>query len=291
MNKKNTGLMGLILTVLVVTLIVSQTHANAELTLNMDKSVIPIDTFYKGNTLNITGSVDSGHDVVVKITSPRENESFMVKEKSVHLFWLNKYKLKVSQVNDTYMLFSSNNIDDILSAEERAKYSLGYDAVGKRVEITGNDKDQLFREFIKVKESGKLYVVSGTSVVLKPSGAGKSRYSVTVNFPYQVPIGSYNVNVFAVKDGVVSQRATGAVKIKEVGMVRDLSDMAMTHGGLYGVLAVLIALVAGYVVTPAIAAVKKVFVVFITLPKMVFSNGNGHLSQVSVLKESTKAEE
>ncbi|QWR76986.1 TIGR02186 family protein [Candidatus Magnetomonas plexicatena] len=272
---KTTRFLQLTLTVLVLTLIVSVNHVNAELTLNMDKSVIPIDAFYKGNTLTVTGSVESGHDVVVRVTSPRENESFMVKEKSIHLFWMNKYKVNVTKVHNTYMLLSSKGIDDVLPAAEKSKYSLGYDAIKKSVDIKGDDteddKDTLFSEFIKLKEKGKLYVVSGHSVTLTPSSEGKNNYSVTVKFPYQVPMGSYNVDVYAVKDGLITQRVTGSVKIRLVGIGRKISDMAMTHGGVYGLLAVLIALITGYVVTPAIAVARRVMLIAIVLPRRVFA--------------------
>jgi hypothetical protein len=45
--------------------------AKAALTVNMDKKVIPIDTFYKGNSLTISGSVGGNEDVVVKNHSLR----------------------------------------------------------------------------------------------------------------------------------------------------------------------------------------------------------------------------
>ncbi|MBF0554977.1 MAG: TIGR02186 family protein [Nitrospirae bacterium] len=286
--------MGKILTTLltVLALLLSVNHANAALSLSLDKKLIPITTFYKGNALKITGTVASGDDVVVKITSPVENESFMVKAKFFHLFWMNKDKIDLEKVNSVYMLYSSADIDGILSTSEKNKYALGYEALQNSVGISGaSDKDSLFKEFIKVKETGKLYSETGNKVVLMPLQNGNNSFWLTVNMPYQMPIGRYDVDVYAVRNRSVVQRLSDKVEIEPVGVVREISDIAMNHGGVYGVLAIIIALIAGYIVTPVIAITKRMLLAGIMAPKRIINFMSGQLSAVPVLKETDKAKE
>ncbi|MBF0459497.1 MAG: TIGR02186 family protein [Nitrospirae bacterium] len=288
-----TRLLKTLLTVLALVLSVS--HANAALTFSMDKKLIPINAFYKGNVLTITGTVESGKDVVVKITSPLENEAFMIKEKLYHLFWMNKDKVNVTNVNSVYMLYSSDDLDKMLSAGERNKYSLGYDAIRDSAGVSGgspeSDRDMLFREFIRVKEEGRLYSVNGNKVILMPSKDGKNSFWLTVSMPYQVPIGSYNVDVYAVSNHSVVEKASDEVKIEPVGMVREISDMAMAHGGVYGLLAIVIALITGYMVTPVISIARRIVLTAITAPKRIINAMNGQLVPVPVLKETDEVKE
>lgn len=270
-------------------LLLSVSAANAALKVHVDKELIPIDAFYKGGSLTINGSVDSNSDVIVKITSPIENESFMVKAKFYHLFWMNKDKVDIKKVNSVYMLYSSNDIDRILSDNEKSKYLLGYDAIRQSVGINGgSDKDTLFSEFIKVKEAGKLYSASeGNKVILIPSTKGKNSFWLTVKMPYQVPIGSYNIEVYAVSNKMVIEKAFDEVKIEPVGVVSQISDMSMTHGGLYGLLAIIIALATGYMVTPMLGIAKKIVFAIITAPKRILDNiGGQQLSAIPLLKET-----
>ncbi|MBF0488501.1 MAG: TIGR02186 family protein [Nitrospirae bacterium] len=283
-----------LLTVLVVLLSVN--HANAALTLSLDKKMIPINAFYKGNALKITGTVASGEDVVVKITSPLENESFMVKEKLFHLFWMNKDKVDVSKVNSVYMLYSSADIDGILPVAERNKYSLGYEALHNSVGISGaSDKDALFREFIKVKEAGKLYSAPdnkvGNKVILMPLKDGNNSFWLTVKMPYQVPIGRYEVAVYAVKNRSIVQMVSDNVLIEPVGVVREISDIAMNHGGVYGVLAIIIALITGYMVTPVIGIAKRMLLAAIMAPRSIINAVNGQVYPMSALEETDQAKE
>ncbi|MBF0516631.1 MAG: TIGR02186 family protein [Nitrospirae bacterium] len=245
-------------------------HAEASLSVSVDKKLIPINAFYKGNVLTISGTVERGKDVVVKITSPQDSESFMIKAKFFHLFWMNKDKVDVSKVNSVYMLYSSGDMDGLLSSDEKNKYLLGLKAIENNVEISGgSDKDMLFKEFIKVKEEGKLYSVTGNKVVMMPAKDNNNSFWLSVNMPYQVPIGSYNIDVYAVGNHMVQEAVSSEVTIEPVGMVLKISDMAMAHGGIYGMFAILIALFAGYTVTPVIALSKKILIMAITLPKSV----------------------
>ena len=69
-----------------------------------------------------------------------------------------------------------------------------------------------------------------------------------VAWPYQAPPGIYTVDVLAVRDGNVVDHASTHLEVKSTGMVKALSKMAFDQAGLYGIMAVVIALLAGLAV-------------------------------------------
>jgi len=70
-------------------------------------------------------------------------------------------------------------------------------------------------------------------------------FAATVSMPPRVPPGEYVVEVFALNHGNIVARTTDHLKVDEVGLPALLSALAFEHGGLYGVLASLIAIAAG----------------------------------------------
>ena len=66
-----------------------------------------------------------------------------------------------------------------------------------------------------------------------------------VDIPSRVHTGEYEVRVLAIQDGHIKADAAEYIKVEEVGVPALLSSLAFQHGGLYGVLAVLIAIVGG----------------------------------------------
>jgi hypothetical protein len=53
------------------------------------------------------------------------------------------------------------------------------------------------------------------------------------------------VEVLAVRDGHVVERASTKMLVEQAGLVAALSGMATNHAALYGIMAVVVALVAG----------------------------------------------
>jgi hypothetical protein len=52
--------------------------------------------------------------------------------------------------------------------------------------------------------------------------------------------------VYAVKEGKVVEQATSKVLVEQVGVVKGLAGMAKNNGALYGILAIIAALGAGF---------------------------------------------
>ncbi len=247
-------------------------------TLELCKDRVDIDFNYHGERLFLKGIVDNGSDLIVKVVSIDQHPQILRKKGRVAgVIWMNVGEILFSNVPDFYEVWATRSLEEILTPEEAAKYGLGYQALLRQSsllfpegdEVDGAEKERLFREFIKYKESAQLYSVgTGHSADLKKAKAafslgvadanaslsplqttgfeGKTNYSFVFEWPYQAKPGTYRVTVYEVKDKKVIGQAEDTFTVKEVGFVDALVELSNKHGAIYGIIAILASIGAGF---------------------------------------------
>jgi len=222
----------------------------AMLTAKANHDHITIDFFYHGSTVGVKGVSDAGRDLVIKITSPEGHQVMKQKGKVAGVLWMNVGTLKFENTPNMYELFSTKKVDDILTAEEQKKHTLGYAALADHVEISpmanAEEKTQWFDEFVKFKEASNLYKTDFGKIEMKDLEDGRQEYFIQTQWPYQAAPGDYTVSVYAVKGGKVVEQAESHVKVEQIGMVKTLAGMAKDSAAIYGFLSIGIALSAGF---------------------------------------------
>src|SRR5262249_40899290 len=81
---------------------------------------------------------------------------------------------------------------------------------------------------------------------LKISFLGERLFRTTFTFPANVPTGNYLVEVFLVRDRDVVGGQTTPLVVSKVGLDAAVSDFATRQSAAYGAIAVVTALVAGW---------------------------------------------
>ena len=225
------------------------TGASAFLTTKANHDHITIGFFYSGSEVKVSGLSDPGLDYVITVTSPEGHQTLKRKGKVVGALWMNVGELKCDKVPNLYFVQSSKNLDELLPAGEEERYVLGYPALEKHMDIEPvkdqAEKDKWFSEFVKYKESKKLFFTASGNFQIS-NADGKQAYDMKFKWPYQAPPGDYLVTVYAVKDKKVVEQATSKVNVEQVGTVKTLAGMAKNQSAFYGVLAILTAIGAGF---------------------------------------------
>jgi hypothetical protein len=222
--------------------------ASARLTAKANHDHITVDSFYHGSTVSVRGVSDPDTDIIIKITSDEGHQVLWEKGKVGGLFWMNVGELKIDHVPNTYFLHSTKNVEDILSKDQLNKYVIGYPALARHVEMNASDEGEKtgwFDEYVKFKESSKLYGTTSGRISLTEDKNAQSYYILT-QWPYQAPPGNYTVTVYAVKDNKVIETATSNVNVEQVGMVKSFANMAKNRATEYGFISVFAALSAGF---------------------------------------------
>ena len=224
--------------------------AAAMLTAKANHDHITIDFFYHGSTVGVKGVSDAGRDLVIKITSPEGQQVMKKKGKVAGALWMNVGTLTFEKTPNLYEMFSTKRVEDILTREERERYTLGYEALAGHVDVspvdTASEKTQWFGEFVKFKEASNLYKSDFGTIEMKDLPDGHQEYYILTQWPYQAAPGEYTVSVYAVKNGTVVEQAESHVKVEQVGMVKTLATMAKDSAALYGFLSIGVALSAGF---------------------------------------------
>ena len=71
-------------------------------------------------------------------------------------------------------------------------------------------------------------------------------FRTTFSFPANVTTGVYNVDVFLLRKGRIVSTRSRALTITKVGVGASIFDFAHQHAPIYGIMAVVVALFAGW---------------------------------------------
>lgn len=249
-NRRGLGRLPLIFLFASLLLLWSGRQAEA-LTAQIAPEQIGINLLYHGGKLTVSGAGEAGDDFIVKITAPDGASHLKYKGKAAGIFWMKLGKITFEHIPALYKVFSSNKLATILKAEDQDANRLGYASLAKQVEISAEhmtpDKKRWFAELIRFKEKDNLYTVQ-EGTMTRSHTPDKSTFSMEIDWPYQARPGVYSVEVLAVRDGHVVDKKEKSLTVRQVGLVKQLTGLAFDRAALYGVIAVVIALVSGFAV-------------------------------------------
>jgi hypothetical protein len=127
----------------------------------------------------------------------------------------------------------------------------GYGALAHEVRFTGEpsaaEQANLLAEFIKLKESEKLFGTFPGALTLSPAPDGQYNVKGTFFLPGTVKPDAYKVSLSVLRAGTVVDRSDTQLTVAMVGFPALLWKLAWNHGVLYGIVAVVIAFFTGFV--------------------------------------------
>ena len=217
------------------------------LTTQVTPQDIPIKLLYHGAKISIQGQCDANDDLIVRINTDPAEMHMKFKGKAAGIFWMKIGDISFEHVPAAYLLYSSGDLASMLPEDVRVKEGIGFESIkaGAVVESSreGMDPDRWIDEFIKFKKSEKLFQVQEGSIARQ-----NGEYTLDVQWPYQASPGTYNVEVLAVRDGSIVDRAESSLTVVRAGIVEKLSALAFNHAAIYGIIAIIVAMVAGFAV-------------------------------------------
>jgi uncharacterized protein (TIGR02186 family) len=218
--------------------------ARAEgLVADLTSHLIAITTGFTGASVVLFGATDGPGDVIVVVRGP-EREIAVRRKSRVAGIWVNTQEVTFANVPSFYAVAASRPVPDILSSAVAAFYRLGLGNL-KLVASTPAPSvvvDAFRAALERTQQRAGLFVER----MGKVDFLGERLFRTTIAFPSNVPTGTYLVEVFFVRDKDVVSGQTTPLVVSKVGVDAAVFDFSARQPGFYGAIAVLTAIVAGW---------------------------------------------
>ena len=211
---------------------------------------ISIQSNFTGIEILIYGSIDFSqtkapdqgvYDVIIVIRAPSQPLVARHKERVAGI-WINAPGKVFPSVPGFYAALSTRPIRAITSDETLKKLGIGLANVAFGRNSTGDPEEETYRSaVIRLKEKQKLFQEDDDGVAF----IGRSLFRANVSLPVNVPIGRYTADVYLFRDGQLVSKNQSTLEVNKAGFEQLVYRLAFRHPFIYGVLAVLIAVLAG----------------------------------------------
>lgn len=233
----------ILLACLIVGLVAARPHASEPLLADLSRNRIQITIAFTGTEVLLFGAVEEAGDVIVVVRGPEETVPVWRKDRYGGI-WINDAKVVFRRVPSFYAVGSSRPLWEVAEEPVLKRHQIGVERL--RLEAVGLDPDDaeyiLFRQaLIRNKQLQGLFAIDIKNVVFRGGGLFRTQ----LEFPANVPTGDYQVEVILLRDGQVVSGQQRTLFVSKAGIGGAVFSFAHQQPSLYGILAVVAALLAG----------------------------------------------
>ena len=244
-KKCTLGTMILKATLLAVAFLAFPASARAEaLVADLSSHLIAITTGFQGSELLLFGATDGEGDVVVLVRGPEESLKVRRKDR-IGGIWVNRDEVTFEKVPVFFRMASNRPVGDFVPYTLLSRHQLGLRFLELPVaEPTVLQADIVsFRAALLRGKSREGFYAPGEG---KVTFLGERLFRTNVVFPPNVPTGTYKIEVFLIRDGHVVGAQTTPLIVSKVGLGAEVFLFAHRHAAFYGILSVILAMLAGW---------------------------------------------
>ncbi len=226
--------------------------AGEEVQSELSTREISIQSNFTGIEILLYGSIDfsqtpvpetGSYDVIMVVRSPAE-PIFARRKEHVGGIWINGPGKIYPSVPGFYAALSTRPFRAIASDETLKALGIGFGNLDFGRDTLGDSDEETFRSsVIRLKQKQKLFQEDDDGVGF----VGRSLFRGTVALPVNVPTGRYTTDIYLFRDGAVVSRNQSTLEVSKAGFEGLVHLLALDHPFLYGVLAVVLVVLAGLV--------------------------------------------
>ena len=214
-----------------------------DLIVDLSRPRVSITSAFQGESMLLFGMFDPPGEIVVVVAGPPGRETVMRKQRVLGL-WLNTGRQAFDDVPAYYAIAASQPLQrllargsgEILSLEDRL-------ATVKPVGERSPDEVAQFRNgLVEVKRSEGLYPAAIGQITVQ---AGRL-FRVELPFPSGLDEGVYEIRTYLLREGKIVAAVSRPLPVGKVGFSAQLAGWAAHDGALYGLGAILMALLVGW---------------------------------------------
>ncbi|WNJ98704.1 TIGR02186 family protein [Thalassospiraceae bacterium LMO-JJ14] len=226
----------------------SSLHAK-DLVIDLSAPIVQITAAFSGTELLLFGAKRGDGDVIVVVRGPLENQTVHLKERKFGI-WVNTENLKFNDLPSYYWVASNRPVFDVLPADTLTRLQIGLDEITiQPTDKNANSAEAIaFRAaLIRDKVRKKLYSEDVSPLLF----LNDMLFRTKINFPANVSVGEFAIETYLVRDQEVITSETTLLHVRKFGLEAEIYDFAHNQSLLYGIFAVIIACVAGWLANAA----------------------------------------
>lgn len=222
----------------------AKAQANAKaLTIDLAQKEVNITTGFNGAHLALFGVKEQPGDIAIVITGP-PGRMIVRRKEQVMGIWMNEDSLSFRNVPVYYDLALSKPEYQIAPAVLRQGYGIGLDAldfapVTNRVEV--GEVERFKEALIRNMQHQGHFPLEPKNIIFLNSDFFRANFYM----PADVPTGDYSIKTYLFQDGAIKSVNETRLRVAQVGFSARVYRFAHLDSLAYGLVAVLLAIVAG----------------------------------------------
>ena len=226
-------------------------HANEAIVAGLSQSRVSITANFEGTEILIYGAIKREEPiptrerlhVIVTVEGPSTPITVRKKERVAGL-WINTDSVKIDRAPSFYAVATTGPLKSILSETENLRHQITIPRAIRAVGISGQASDApgFVDALIRVREDAKRYRLAERTVQLSED----TLFRTDVVLPANLIEGNYRVRIFLTRGGVVIDNMERRINVRKEGMERFLFNLSREEPLIYGLVSLLLAVVAGW---------------------------------------------
>lgn len=218
----------------------------------LSQNAVGITADFTGSEIFVYGAVernrisderDDSIQIIIAVTGP--DERVIVRKKSRKLgIWVNDASAEIDSAPSFYAVATSGPLDQILTETSDLRHRITIDKAIRLVGEARNvgDPSEFSDAIIRLRRASGIYFekIGGVSII------ERMLFQTRIELPANIVEGDYKAKVYLLREGRVIDDFATTIKVRKVGLERWIYNLAHEHSLLYGILSILVALLAGW---------------------------------------------
>ena len=236
--------------------------AQEDIVLGLSHDTVSISTDFDGSDILVYGAVKRQDpipdgpplEVIVAVAGPSVPITVYKQDRKLGI-WVNAEKIEVDSAPSFYAVATSSDWTDVISAVEDLRHRI---SIPKAIRSVGapegvTDAQAFTQALIRIRENEGRYRLDEHFVEIRE----QTLFSTKVSLPANLTEGEYALRIFLTRDGAVVGDFDTSITVQKVGLERWLYNLSRQNPLAYGLLAVAIALIAGWSASAAVRLVRN----------------------------------
>lgn len=231
-----------------------------EIVSGLSSNQVAIDATFDGSDILVFGAVKrdapvpdgaSPLQVIITVSGPPQRLTVREAERRAGI-WVNAGAVAVDAAPSFYTVATTAPLAEILSDTEDLRHSI---SIARAIRAVGNDvgnREDFLEALIRLrKEEGRYLRLEGRVVFPQ-----QTLFRAEIALPANLTEGDYATRIFLTRDGQVVDRFETTIFVRKTGIERWLFTLAQDQPLLYGLLALSLAIAAGWTASAAFQAIR-----------------------------------